>query len=1186
MNSPYVCLLLCLIATLSFSQQNPASLIEESAKIIPAPINAIGSKHDNPDASTRILDGYGSLPLSFEMNHGQTDERVKFLTRTGEYSLFLTVNEAVLAVRGNAHRRISQGQAPTSSGIRPTIWGRSGRSVRPVSFLNSLHDKSSYRDDAAAERVTYSVLRMKLRNANPSAAVTGMDELSGKSNYFIGHNPAKWHADVPTYAKVKYEGIYSGIDLVYYGNQSQLEYDFIVAPGADPNRIAFDVRGTKRIRLAADGDLVFKMGNEEIRWHKPAVYQERDGAKQVIAAKYAIAGGNRVKFEIAKYDATRTLYIDPLIYSTYLGGSNFDSGRAVAVDSSGNAYVTGKTFSPDFPVTSGAFQTAKSGDGDVFVSKFNPSGSALVYSTYLGGSGFQNGGANNASGIVVDGSGNVYVAGTTFSTDFPTTPGAFQTACGGDNCQFGDGFVTKLNPTGSDLVFSSYLGGSSFNAAHGIAVDSAGSVYVTGFTSATDFPITPGAFQTTNGRGGIGFVTKFNPTGSALIYSTFLGGTGLNGFGGDRGFGIAVDNSGNAYVTGLTDSKDFPTTPGAFQTLCDGGGWGCSYNGFVTKLNSTGTDLIYSTYLGGTDIDWGASIAIDSSGNAYVTGTTYSRDFPITTGSFQAICNGTNDAFFYCRDAFVTKINPQGSALVYSDYLGGASYDWGIGISVDSSGHAYVIGYTQSLDFPTKHPLQPTISDQLSAFVTKLVPDGRAMDYSTYLGSIRGFSDNYEGIFFMAEPTVGIAVDSSGNAYVTGGTDSYTFPTMNPLQPFLLGRNAFVAKISAAPSDIILSPLHLDFRNQPRGVVSPQKGSTLSNNSSTSLSITSISITGTNSGDFAQTNDCGASLQPGTSCSINVTFTPAAIGNRSAAVKIVANAPRQWISLTGFGLLETVTTLTSNKNPSALGDMVTFKVTVSSPAGGVPTGTINIRDGGVSLVTKTLNAGTASFATTKLPLGLNAITVHYPGDAAYGFSDASLSQNVLSASSTTVLTSLPNPSVYGQSVTFTAKVTPNTGPIPPNGEIVSFMKGKTVLGTGALSSGSASFTTTTLPAVKNSIIAVYGGDSNIVGSKSAIVEQVVNKANTTTTLVSSQNPSTLNQSVTFTASVTSSFGATVTGGVIFYDGATKLGSLQLNAGKAKFTTSKLSAGSHTISATYVGSASFTSSSASRTQTVN
>lgn len=230
----------------------------------------------------------------------------------------------------------------------------------------------------------------------------------------------------------------------------------------------------------------------------------------MIAEKYAVTNGNLVRFEIAKYDASRTLYIDPLIYSTYLGGSGFDSGRAVAVDSAGNAYVTGKTFSTDFPVTSGAFQTAMSGDGDVFVAKFNPSGSALVYSTYLGGSRNENGGADNAAGIAVDGSGNVYVTGTTFSADFPTSPGAFQTACGGDNCRFGDGFVTKLNPTGSALVFSSYLGGSSFNTNEGIAVDSAGNVYVTGFTSSTDFPITPGAFQMTNGRGGIGFVTKFN----------------------------------------------------------------------------------------------------------------------------------------------------------------------------------------------------------------------------------------------------------------------------------------------------------------------------------------------------------------------------------------------------------------------------------------------------------------------------------------------------------------------------------------------------------------------------------------------------------------------------------------------------------------------------------------------------
>jgi hypothetical protein len=321
---------------------------------------------------------------------------------------------------------------------------------------------------------------MKLRNANPAAKVTGSDELAGTSNYFIGNDPTKWRTNVPTYAKVKYEGIYSGIDLVYYGNQRQLEYDFIVAPGADPHRIAFDVSGAKRIRQDAHGDLVLNVGEGEIRWHKPVVYQEKDGTRQEIAARYSITDTNRVGFELAKYDAGRPLYIDPVIYSTYLGGSGNDGGNGIAVDSAGNAYVTGGAGSPDFPVTAGALQTVCNGCpsyGDVFVTKMNPSGSALVYSTFLGGSGIDQG-----SGIAVDGEGNAYVTGLTYSTDFPTMNPLQAVNHGTVNA-----FVFKLNPAGSALVYSTYLGGSGSDQASGIAVDSAGNAFVTGGTSSADF---------------------------------------------------------------------------------------------------------------------------------------------------------------------------------------------------------------------------------------------------------------------------------------------------------------------------------------------------------------------------------------------------------------------------------------------------------------------------------------------------------------------------------------------------------------------------------------------------------------------------------------------------------------------------------------------------------------------------
>jgi hypothetical protein len=425
------------------------------------------------------------------------------------------------------------------------------------------------------------------------------------------------------------------------------------------------------------------------------------------------------------------------------------------------------------------------------------------------------------------------------------------------------------------------------------------------------------------------------------------------------------------------------------------------------------------------------------------------------------------------------------------------------------------------------------------------------------------------------------------NAYVTGQTSSYTFPTANPLQPSLAGiGDAFVAKISAQPSDITQAPLHLDFRNQPTGVASYPQVSLLSNTGSANLTISSISVTGTNSGDFAQTNNCGASLQPGASCSITVTFSPTTIGSRSAAVKIVDSAPRQWISLTGLGLLHTFTTLTSNKNPSALGKAVNFKITVSSPAGGTPTGIVDVSDGGTGLVSKTLNGGSVLFTTSKLPLGLNALTVHYRGDATYGYSDASLNQYVLAASTTTTLTSMPNSSAYGQVVTFTAIVTPSTGPLPPDGELVSFMQATTVLGTRMLRNGSTTFTTATLVAAENPVRAVYDGDSNLIGSTSNVVRQFVSKATTTTTLVSSQNPSSVGQSVTFTANVKPPYGGTVKGTVTFYADTTKLAIKSLSGGSVTITTSKLAAGPHTISATYAGNANFTGSSASLTQSVD
>jgi hypothetical protein len=946
----FVCLFQFLTTAYLLSQSNPVPLTNPSARVVSP---TIASQAD-PKAQARILDSYGKLPLSFEANHGQADGRVKFLSRTSGYSLFLTADEAVLTLLGTAKSPAPKGAshfAEHAASLKrcPDTNQKSFAGCEAAPLAKATAIKAAPMLEPPTESMTGGVLRMKLRNANPAAKITGTDELAGTSNYFIGNDRAKWRTNVPTYAKVKYEGIYSGIDLVYYGSQRQLEYDFIVAPGADPRRIAFDVRGAKRIRRDGHGDLVFKVGDDEIRWHKPVVYQEKNGARQLVAARYAITDTNHVGFGVAGYDVSRPLYIDPLIYSTFLGGSEVDAGYGIAVDSGGNAYVTGETHSANFS-TMNPLQPANGGGGDVFIAKINPAGSALVYSTYLGGSGQEIG-----YGIAVDTAGSVYVTGGTSSTDFPTMS-PLQPSFGGGE----DGFVAKINPSGSALVYSTYLGGSGQEIGYGIAVDSTGNAYVSGYTTSTDFP-TMNPLQPSYGGGYYdAFVAKINPAGSAFVYSTYLGGSQQ-----DVGSGIAVDSAGNAYVTGNTQSADFPTTPGAFQTTCCGA--------FVTKLNPSGSALVYSTYL---DNGGGSSIAVDSEGNAYISGTTDSTNFPTTPGAFQTTFGGGS------YDTFVSKLNPSGSALIYSTYLGGGGYDLGYGIAVDSVGNAYVTGHTYSTNFPTTTGALKTVCtsdgcvDYGDAFVTRLNRTGSALFYSTYLGG-GSFNSGY-----------GIAVDSAGNTYVVGGTGSNDFPTKNPLQ-----------------------------------------------------------------------------------------------------------------------------------------------------------------------------SGRA------------------------GLEDAFVSKFHLTAVTTTAFSSSPNPSPYGQAVTLTAVVSSSVG-APPDGETVTFKKGTTVLGTGTLSGGSASFTTSALPVGTNYIKAVYGGDSNFAASTSNTVSQVVNKATTATALASSQNPSNFGQSVTFTASVKPQFSGTVKGSVTFYDGATALKTVSVSGGVAKFTTSTLASGAHTITATYNGSANFTGSSASLTQTVN
>ena len=625
------------------------------------PASVMPAKSD--DASrAQIIDTFGKLPLRFEANPGQTDEQVKFLARGTGHTLFLTPTEAVMVFTKREQTAKSRLQ---------------GARLRPEEAVH----------------VTRTVLRMTFVGANPEPRVVGAEELPDKANYFIGNDPAKWRTNVPTYARVQYTDVYPGIDLIYYGSQRRLEYDFVVRPGADPRTIALGFQGADKLEVDPQGDLVLHTGAGEIRQRKPVIYQEIGGVRREIAGGYVLKGESRVGFHVAVYDTSRPLVIDPaLVYSTYLGGSADDAGVGIAVDAAGNAYVTGSTASANFPTTAGAFQTTLGGGGvgfDAFVTKLNSTGSALLYSTYLGGSNNDDSGV----GIAVDGAGNAYVTGSAFSTDFPTTPGAFQSSFGGVR----DAFVTKLNPTGSTLVYSTYLGGTGDDGGVSIAVDTAGSAYVSGFAQA-GFPTTTAAFQPGFGGGPYdAFVTKLGSTGSALVYSTYLGGSGD-----DEVFGgLAVDASGNAYVTGFTTSANFPTTPGAFQTTFGGAGPLGFGDAFVTKLNSTGSMPVFSTYLGGSGDDFGAGIAVDGNGNAYIAGSTASTNFPTTPGAFQTTFGGSGPLGL--GDAFVTKLNPTGSALIYSTYLGGSGDDFASRIAVDvlPNPSAYVTGNTASTNFPT-----------------------------------------------------------------------------------------------------------------------------------------------------------------------------------------------------------------------------------------------------------------------------------------------------------------------------------------------------------------------------------------------------------------------------------------------------------------------------------------------------
>ena len=686
-----------------------AALIQPSA---PNPSDAAtprGSRH---------LQAATALPLHFEQNIGQSSGAVRYLARAAGYDAYLTDTGARIALRTPRHQ--------TAPLVRAIDIGFAGASASPH--------------------------------------ITSEDPLPGRINYLRGSDPARWQTDVATFSRVRYHEVYPGVDLVFYGNERQLEYDFVVAPGADHRQVRLDFSGIDRMQIDGVGDLILHVGDRHIVQRRPVVYQEADGRRQNIDARYAALGSNRVGFEIGDYDRTAPLVIDPvLVYSTYLGGTSVDGIVGVATDLAGNVYVAGSTASANFPTRPGGYDGTFNGQIDGFVAKLNPAGTALIYSTVFGG-----GGLERAYEVAVDAQGAAYVTGHTNSPDFPVTAGAVNRICTSGACGF-DAYVLKLNAAGTGLAYGARVGGASSDTALGIAVDSEGSAVIVGTTRSTDFPVSGGAYQVAKRGGSFSddyFVTRLTADGSALAYSTYFGGSGAD----DDMVRVAVDPAGNSYVGGGTSSADFPVL-NARQSSLSG-----DSDGFVASFGPFGA-LLYSTYLGGDHLDAVRDIAVDADGAAYATGRTMSANFPLVAPI---------DSTLGVRDAFVTKFLPGGASLAYSTLLGGEGNDGGQAIAVDADGNAHITVFAGA-DFPTTSDGAAAIAGADGAFYARLNDTGTELTFASFIGQV-----------FPQD----LALDSFGSAYVGGETLGVAATTRNSFQGASGGdTDGFLAKFGEWRTD-------------------------------------------------------------------------------------------------------------------------------------------------------------------------------------------------------------------------------------------------------------------------------------------------------------------------------------------------------------------------------------------------
>lgn len=694
-------------------------------------------------------------PLLFEQNLGQTDPEVLFLARGRGYQLFLTASEAVLTLQAvHPSRRDVQELAPTGD--------------------------AAHKLESSAKQSPPAVLRVAMVGAQKPRSVTGVDASAGHVNYLHGRDQSAWRTGVPTFARVEYKDVYPGIDLVYHSAQQQLEFDFVVAAGADPARLRLAFNGADAVHLGEAGQLILATGGAEVVLPAPVVYQDVNGTRQQVTGVWSIDDEGLASFSLGVYDPALALVIDPVVqFATYLGGGGSEDAldnMGVALDASGNIYIAGTTDSADFPLTKGR-QKQFAGITDAFVVKMDPTGSSIIYASYLGGTGVDSGQA-----IAVDSAGNAYVGGFTNSIDFPTKL-PLQAKLAGEF----DGFVTKIDTTGAALVYSTYIGGSGLDFVLGLDVDLKDQVYVTGDAESPNFPAV-NALQPVWGGVWDAWVAKLNPAGSAFVFSTFLGGTGV-----DSGLDVKVDLDGYIYVAGLTNSENFPTAL-AYQATLAG-----NVDAYVAKLKADGSAYVYSTYLGGTNSDRALGLDVDNFGNAYIVGDTLSTDFP-NVGSIVSF-----GGFF---DVYVAKFDSSGD-LKFTNFIGGGVSDNGMAIAVDASGNAHVTGMTFSHNFLLVQPVQDHIGGDFDAFVSTINASGTWVTLSTFLGGGGG------------DRGLGIAVDRYGNIVVVGDTYSSDFPTVKPLQSALRGeRDIFVARISDS-SDIVQDQA-VQIEQQVAGLLGPR----------------------------------------------------------------------------------------------------------------------------------------------------------------------------------------------------------------------------------------------------------------------------------------------------------------------------------------------------------------------------